>query len=387
MERMEEIVPDADEQSLQHFISNSTWDARAVMNQVAVDADAALGGYDDTVLVIDESGIPKKGENSVGVSRQYCGQTGKVDNCQVGVYASLVRGARATLIDARLFLPERWTNDAERCEKAGVPAEEIRFRTKHEIALEIVQNALEVGVRFSYIAFDGFYGSNGELLRTLDAAGLRFVADVHKDQLMFTEDPLKNRKGTLKALRVDEWVAAQPHQAWRRVTIRKGTKGPIEIELLHRRVWFSKRSESESYCWHLIVRREIGSKEEIKYTLSNAAADVPRQQLAYLQGQRYWVERCLQDAKQQAGMADYQVRGWLGWHHHMAMVLMAMLFMLEQRIESGDDLPVTCSDIEWVLKQMLPSRGRTEDEILTLLETRLRKRGVALPARSPSDRM
>jgi SRSO17 transposase len=385
MERMEETVPDADEQRLQHFISNSTWDARAVMNQVAVDADAALGGQDDTVLVIDESGIPKKGEKSVGVSRQYCGQTGKVDNCQVGVYASLVRGDKATLIDARLFLPERWTSDVKRCEKAGVPAEERRFRTKHELALEIVQNALEIGVRFSYIAFDGFYGSNGELLRILDAAGLRFVADVHKDQLMFPEDPAKIRKGTVQALRVDQWVSAQPHQAWRRVTIRNGTKGPIEIELLHRRVWFSKKTESESYCWHLIVRREVGSPDEIKYTLSNAAPDVPRQQLAHLQGQRYWVERCFQEAKQQAGMADYQVRGWLGWHHHMAMVLMAMLFMLEERIESGDDLPITCSDIEWVLKRMLPSRGQTEDEILALLEHRLRKRGVTVPARSPSD--
>jgi SRSO17 transposase len=367
MERMEETVPDADEQSLQHFISNSTWDARAVMNQVAADADAVLGGYDDTILVIDDSGIPKKGTNSVGVSRQYCGQTGKVDNCQVGVYASLVRGDKATLVDARLFLPERWTSDTERCDKAGVPVEERRFRTKHEIALEVVQNALE----------------NGELLRTLDGAGLRFVADVHKDQRMFADDPLKIRKGNAEAIRVDEWVAAQPHQAWRRVTIRQGTRGPIEIELLHRRVWLWKKTDSQSYCWHLIVRREIGNREEIKYTLSNAAPDVPRQRLAYLQGQRYWVERCLQDAKQQAGMADYQVRGWVGWHHHMAMVLMAMLFMLEQRIELGDDLPITCSDIEWILKQMLPSRGRTEDEILALLEKRLRKRGSVVPVHSP----
>ena len=385
MERMEETVPDADEQSLQHFISNSTWDARAVMNQVAADADALLGGFDDTILVIDDSGIPKKGTRSVGVSRQYCGQTGKVDNCQVGVYASLVHGDKATLIDARLFLPERWTSDEERCEKAGVPVEERSFRTKHEIALEIVQNALDSGVRFAYVAFDGFYGENGELLRILDGAGLRFLADVHKDQRMFADDPVKVRKETAVAVRVDEWVAAQPRQAWRRVTIRQGTKGPVEIELLHRRVWFSKTTETQSYCWHLIVRREVGHPEEIKYTLSNAAPDVPKQQLAYLQGQRYWVERCLQDAKQQAGLGDYQVRGWVGWHHHMAMVLMATLFMLEERIESGEDLPLTCSDIEWVLKQMLPARGRTEGEILTLLEKRLRKRGVAVPVHSPPE--
>lgn len=384
MERMEETVPDADEQSLQHFISNSTWDARAVMNQVAADADALLGGFDDTILVIDDSGIPKKGTQSVGVSRQYCGQTGKVDNCQVGVYALLVHGDKATLIDARLFLPERWTSDEERCEKAGVPVEERQFRTKHEIALEIVQNALDSGVRFAYVAFDGFYGENGELLRILDGAGLRFLADVHKDQRMFADDPVKVRKETV-AVRVDEWVAAQPRQAWRRVTTRQGTKGPVEIELLHRRVWFSRTTETQSYCWHLIVRREVGHPEEIKYTLSNAAPDVPKQQLAYLQGQRYWVERCLQDAKQQAGLGDYQVRGWVGWHHHMAMVLMATLFMLEERIESGEDLPLTCSDIEWVLKQMLPVRGRTEDEILFLLEKRLRKRGAAAPDHSPPE--
>ena len=378
---MEETVPDADEQSLQHFISNSPWDARSVMNEVAAGADRLLGGCEDTILVIDDSGIPKKGTHSVGVSRQYCGQTGKVDNCQVGVYASLVHEDKATLIDARLFLPERWTKDEERCQQAGVPSEEAVFRTKHRIALEIVQNALKAGVRFSYIAFDGFYGENGELLRALDSVGLKFFADVHKNQHIFVDDPLKARNA--EAVRVDEWVAAQPYQAWRRTTLRQGTKGPIEVEVLHRRVWLSKKGETQSHCWHLIVRREIGNRDEIKYTLSNAAADVPRAKLAYLQGQRYWVERCFQEAKQQAGLGDYQVRSWTGWHHHMAMVLMATLFMLEQRFESGEELPLTCSDIEWILKQMLPSRGRTEKEIFALLKKRLQKRGVAIPVHSP----
>ena len=299
------------------------------------------------------------------------------------MYASLVRGDKATLIDARLFLPERWTNDKERCEKAGVPDEEMQFRTKHQIAMEIIQNAIESGVRFSYIAFDGFYGENGELLRLLDGAGLRFVADVHKNQRMFPRDPQSIRNAV--PVRVDEWVAAQPHQAWRRVTIRQGTKGPVEIELLHRRVWLFKNSDETPYCWHLIVRREVESRNEIKYTLSNAAPDLPRQQLAYLQGQRYWVERCFQDAKQQAGLGDYQVRGWVGWHHHMAMVLMATLFMLEQRIETGEELPLTCADIEWVLKHMLPSRGTTEDEILSLLEKRLHRRGVDVSLHSPPE--
>ena len=116
MQRMEEIVPESKEQSLQHFLSNSPWDGRGVMGQVALDVDAELGGHEDTMLMIDESGLPKKGDESVGVARQWCGQLGKVDNCQVAVFAALGRGERASLVDARLYLPKVWTNDKTRCE-------------------------------------------------------------------------------------------------------------------------------------------------------------------------------------------------------------------------------------------------------------------------------
>jgi SRSO17 transposase len=121
MERMEQVVPGTNEQVLQHFISNSPWDAEAVMRQIARDADALLGRHDDTLLVIDESGLPKKGKHSAGVARQYCGQLGKVENCQVGVYGALARGNKVTLTDARLFVPREWTNDQERCRRAGIP--------------------------------------------------------------------------------------------------------------------------------------------------------------------------------------------------------------------------------------------------------------------------
>lgn len=373
---MAEVLPDADEQSLHHFISNATWDARGVIDQVAMDADAVLGGHDDSMLILDDSGFPKKGTHSVGVTRQYCGQTGKLDNCQVGVFTALAHQNRATLIDARLFLPAAWSGDKDRSAQAGVPIEELVHRTKHDLARESIRNARKVGVRFRYIGFDAGYGESGSLLRELDGEDLRFFADIHKNQKILLDDPA--RRPDQRAVAVEEFAASQPQNAWKRVTLREGTKGPLVVEILHRRVWVQwgeqRAKPSTTFHWHLIVRREIHAPSDIKYTLSNAPADLPRQRLAYLQGQRYWVERCFEDAKQQLGMGDYQVRGWVGWHHHMALVLMAMLFLLEAKQTLGEELPVTSSDIEWLLCQMLPNRANSDDDILELLERRIRKR-------------
>jgi SRSO17 transposase len=178
MERMEQVVPNTNEQALQHFISNSPWSAEAVMRLVARGADALLGGHEDTLLVIDESGIPKKGKHSAGVARQYCGQVGKVENCQVGVYGALAHRDKVTLTDARLFVPREWTNDSERCRRAGIPEAIWKTpRTKFDLALEIVIQAVEEGIRFKWVSADGGYGENAFLI-PLDNARLRFMVDV-----------------------------------------------------------------------------------------------------------------------------------------------------------------------------------------------------------------
>jgi len=135
MERMAEVVPDSDEQVLQHFLTNSPWSYRSVMEQVASDTDSMFGDNRDTCLIVDESGIPKKGNKSVGVDRQWCGQLGKVENCQVGVFTALACGDAVTLTDARLYLPESWTNDPQRCKSAGIPEEHIVQKSKCELAL------------------------------------------------------------------------------------------------------------------------------------------------------------------------------------------------------------------------------------------------------------
>ena len=389
MERMAEVVPESDEQALQHFLSNSAWDERGVLDRVALEADTLLGGTSESALLIDESGITKKGNKSVGVARQWNGRLGKVDNCQVGVYAALSRGSLSTLIDTRLYLPASWVKDKERCDAAGVPPKARRAKSKPELALEMVRHNRRLGVRFSWVGMDGLYGKDPALLRALAGDDETFMADVHKDQHIYLQDPrpvvpasplCRGRKPTRpvarsEKVRVDAWSKAQPESAWMRVTLRDSTKGVLQVEVLHQRVWLWDAKEAQARHWHLIVRREVGARDEIKYSLSNAPEHTPLQRLAQMQGQRYWVERSFQDGKSQAGLDHYQARGWKAWHHHMALVMMAMLFMLKERNEQQEEYPLlSCADIETLLAHFLPRRDVGVDEVIRQLEFRHQKR-------------
>jgi hypothetical protein len=182
-------------------------------------------------------------------------------------------------------------------------------------------------------------------------------------------------------MRVDTWIKKQCVGSWKRVAIRDSTKGRIFVDIWHRMIWLWDGKETEARKWHLIVRREVNSPEKIKYSLSNAPHDTPTERLAFMQAQRYWVERPFQDAKNQCGMGEYQARGWTAWHHHMSMVMLAMLFMLEQRMNYQVDIPLlSCADVTGFLKYILPKRDITEDEMLRQLEVRHRKRQASIDA-------
>jgi SRSO17 transposase len=392
IERMTEVVAETEYQSLQHFTSHSPWDPQPVMDQVALDADHALGGTADSALVLDESSNPKKGKKSVGVARQWCGRLGKVDNCQTGVYASLVQGVAATIIACRLYLPKEWTDDRKRCKAAGVP-EDVVFQTKSQLVLYIVHHVRTLGVRWAWIGLDGGYGKDPHLLKTLDDEGEQFVADVHKDQYFYLEDPApyiperQSPKGrapslyTTKSTRMvaEQWAASQPEDAWQRVSIRDSTKGKLQVDILTQRVFVWLDHKQAVRQWHLVVRREIDAPKTIKYSLSNAPAETPPERLAYMQGQRYFVERTFQDAKTTAGMDHYQVRGWLAWHHHMAMVMMSMLFLLETRQEQKETYPLlSCPDIAGLLAHFLPRRDINPEEVLRQMEVRHRQRKASI---------
>lgn len=377
IERIRDAVPGSDEQALHHFIANSPWDHRPVLDQVARDANALLGGTDDSFLLIDETGFPKKGRDSVGVARQWCGRLGKVDNCQTAVCASLGKGSVATLIDTALLLPKEWTVDRARMGAAGVPEGSQTYRTKQELGLDLIERALQNGVQFSWVGFDGFYGDNGQFLRMLDGAGVTFMGDVHCDQYIWTADPTSDKSAT--RMRADAWVASQSADAWRGIEMRPGTKGPMKVEALHGRVWLRQRGDDEAYQWHLIVTRQ---PNRLKYSLSNAAPDTPVERLAYMQGQRYFVERALEDAKQQGGFGEYQVRGWRGWHHHAALVMMAMLFLTRERLEIGEPV-LTAADVQMMLVHYLPRRDRRPEDLIDLLRRRFKRRGQAFPEEPP----
>jgi len=393
MERMQETVPGCNYQALHHFVSESEWESRAVLDQVATEADHLLGGSADSCLLIDESSFQKKGDNSVGVERQWNGRLGKVENSQVAVFASLAQGRYSTLIDTHLYLPKSWIEDPERCLEAGVAKPEIVLKSKADLAIEMVVQARLNGVRFAWVGVDGGYGKEPAFLRRLSALGEVFVADVHKSQKIYLQDPdprVPERKGlrgkppTLlqaqsESQRVDAWAAAQPAELWQKVVVRPGTKGEVRVEALQGRVWLWDGSEAKAHCWHVLAIREVSSPETIKYVLSNAPAETSLQRLVQMQRQRFWIERSFEDAKSECGLADYQVRGWRAWHHHMALVMMAMLFMLEEKLLHKQSRPLlSCGDIRILLACFLPRQDATRQEMVRQMEARHQARQRAI---------
>jgi SRSO17 transposase len=386
MERMADVVVGSDYQQMQHMLSVSDWDHAGVVRQVAAQAQTHFpkGGR---ALVIDESGFAKKGECSAGVARQWNGRLGKVDNSQVGVFAALAHGATACLIDAELFLPEHWATDAARCNEAGIPEEARVYRSKTEIALGMIRRARRHGLTFDWVAADGGYGKEPWFLNALDDDGERFLVDVHADQRIYLADPaprVPERRGRGRTLtrpvtavaptRVDTWAAAQPATAWRRMTLRDGEKGEVLAEFLTGRIFVWNGKTDQARHWHLLVRREIGG-DKLKFCLSNARPSASLRQLVTMQASRYFVERALEDAKSACGMAHYQVRGWLAWHHPMALVLIAHLFLTKERLALRDTHRLlSCLDVVEMLRHKLPSKINSDQDLATSIQQRHRRR-------------
>ena len=393
MERMIEAVPDSDYQVLQNFLTHSSWEYRPVMDRVASKANAQLGGEVGTGLYIDESAFAKKGDQSVGVARQWNGRLGKQDNCQVGVFGALGRGERVSLIDARLYLPKEWTDDPRRCDRAAIPRAEQVHRTKLELAQEIIRHARQSGVRFEWVGMDGMYGNSLELLESLQAQGETFLAEIHSDQHIYLTDPTPylppqgpgrprvRYHSDAQPIEVRKWIKKQTESPWRKKTLRKTTKGDLVVEVLHRRVWLWDKYSPTAHCWHLIVRREMNSPGTLKYSLSNAPADTSVRKLTQMQAQRFWIERAFQDAKSHIGMAQYQARQWPSWHRHMALVMMAMQFMLQERLDHQDTHPLlSCYDIQILLATTLPDRRTNREEVLRQMQIRHQQRQELIDA-------
>jgi SRSO17 transposase len=394
MSQISEFIVDADSESIQNFISDSKWSAVEVMDSVAQDVDEKIGDENNACLLLDESGFAKKGNKSVGVARQWLGNLGKVDNGQVGVFAALCKDTDVALINGRLYLPEEWINDKERCLDAHVPESEIRMLTKEDIALDMVRHARETGMRFGWVGADAGYGKGLAFLQGLEDMNETFMIDVHSSFHIFARNPKpflpdhdesqrgrhpSRYKSAQQSVRVDEWVKKQPQSAWQRIKIRKSTKGVLRYDVLNARVWVWEKDAEKVFQWHLVVRRNPGTKSDIKYSLCNADENTTVQRLAYMQAQRFWIERAFEDAKGDCGMADYEVRGWDGWHHHMALVMLAQSFLLDERILNRDTHPLlSTADVVALLTSVIPQKNKTVEQVAEAMKRRHERRMVAM---------
>jgi SRSO17 transposase len=393
---MAAVVESGCEQQFQHFISNSPWDHGPVVAQIARDADILLGGTPMSGLIIDECSFPKQGDCSVGVARQWSGRLGKVDNCQVAVFGVLTDGRRHAPVDMRLYLPNAWIEDPARCDAAGVPETARKLTSKSGHALDIVRQARARGMRFAWVGVDAGYGKEPAFLRALEAAKEVFVADVHRTQRVWIAEPglhvqppkpgrgrpAKRRQATTKSVTVDALAKTLGAADWTRCILRDSTRGELRVDIAHRRVWLWNSEEATARCWHLIVRREVESPKTIKYTVCNAPADTPLLQMAQMQGQRYWIERTFEDAKGECGLADYQVLGWRAWHHHVTMVMLAMLFIAEQRAAHQPGLELlTPRDIVEMLKETLPRKPQGRETLVARINQRHARRRGAIESR------
>lgn len=396
-----EVVPDTDDRNLQQFITHSKWSAREVLDHVAHDGDELIGDATDAALIIDESGFAKQGKMSVGASRQYLGRLGKVDNGQVAVFGVLAKGRFATAIDTRLYLPKEWTDDAERCNKAGIPESEGVFKTKSQLALEIVEQARRNGVRFGWVGADAGYGSGPDFLFALADAGHTFLIDVHKSFVIYEVDPQlriqepssRGRKARRlvsahESLSVEEFVESCSTKDWRLYNVRETTRGSLKLRVLRKSVYVWDKQSEQARRYELLVTENFDGQDR-KYSLTNQKPSTSTQRLSWMQRQRYWVERCFEDGKSQCGMADYQLRLWNAWHHHMALVMMAMLFMLTERLRMKDQCPLlSCADIERLLAAFLPRRDASPEQVLSHMKRRhqMRRRAIESHAKRNAER-
>lgn len=315
---------------------------------------------------------------------------GKVDNCQVGVYASLCNDTSATLVNERLFLPEAWADDPTRCEKAGIPEEARQHQTKPQLALEMIAELADLGIQWDWIGGDGLYGHCYELTTGLDERELFYVLDVHKDELIYEEEPqiavpprthAQGRTPTkLRAdrapIRLDRYCAKIPADGWELVKIRKSQKGWVKRTVHVATVWVWDGAEEHARRRTLVISKTPGRKPKIKYSVSNGTLeDYTVQEYAYFQAQRYWVERCFDDAKNELGMSDYQVRKWRGWHHHHALVMMASLFLVKERLAQREAAPLmSLRDARLLLIARLFGTDEDVDTCLTQMQVRHEKR-------------
>ena len=340
-------------QAMQQFIGQGQWEDEKLLQKHRELVDETLG-EEDGVYIVDGSGFPKKGEHSVGVARQWCGILVKVENYQVGVLGGYASRQGYTLVDHRLYLPEEWFDEAhqERWRKCGIPQETL-FKSKPELALDMLQAGVAQGsLRFRWVTCDEAFGSNPRFLDGVAALGRWYFAEVPCDTRMWTTRPEtavpewsgRGRRPSKEQLvagespsqRVDAIAASIKPEEWQACRIKEGSKGPIVAEFAFLRGLAVRHGLPGPDVW-IVFRRSLAEDPELKTYLSNAPSDTSDTELIRITGMRWPIETAIQESKGALGMDHYEVRSWLGWHHHMTVSLLAHHFLVrtQKRLKKG----------------------------------------------------
>ena len=329
--------------NLQMFVGQGAWDDQAVGSEMRRHVAQELG-EPAGVIVLDPSGFPKKGDDSCGVARQWCGRLGKIDNCQLGVFLAYVSSKGHAPLDRRLYLPKDWAEDPARRQACHVP-EEVAYQKTWEIAADLLARS-GAEVPHGWVVGDDEFGRASEFREWLRERGERYVLDVPCNTTI--RDPEGDRpakkpgrygkRREVPFCRADTWAANLPADRWTKLTIREGTKGPLVVEAVAAPI-LARRDRRVGDEERLLVIRTVGPVPEVTYALSNAAAEVPLAELVGVRSQRHRVERVFQEAKGEVGLSHYEVRSWVGWHHHVTLSLLALWFLILERRRIGGENP------------------------------------------------
>lgn len=373
---------------LQRFIGWAPWDDVPLRMELARQVGQQLG-EEDGVLVFDPSGFPKSGSESVGVARQWCGRLGKTDNCQVAVYMGYASRKEHALVDMRLYLPKEWTRDKTRMEKAGVPKDQRRHRTRHQLCLEMLKEKGPL-LPHSWIAGDDEMGRPYWFRRRLDRQGERYFLAVPSNTLIrdLDADPPaysgRGRQPKRPWQRVDKWTASVDRDEWTEIEVGDGEKGPLLVEMVKRRVVARTPRGQEGHEEVLVVirspDREDQSVVKVDYYLSNAAPEVPLEEFARVAKAEHRIEECIQRSKSEAGLDEYEVRNWTGWYHHQTLSLIATWFMVTETRRGKKWTPsITLPQIQQGIALILHNAYRcgTITRILHEREKRLQRNQLA----------
>ncbi len=327
---------------LQGFIGWADWDDEPLRSELISQVNRHLG-QGDGVLVFDPSAFPKSGRESVGVARQWCGRLGKVDHCQVAISLGYVSRKGHSLVDTRLYLPKEWTKDHARLDKAGVPRACRGFRTRHQLALAMLAKH-GASLPHGWIAGDDEMGRPYGFRRRLASLGERYLLAVPSNTAirdLEVEPPGSSGRGrppTRPWQRVEAWSQSLDDEAWQRIDVRDGSKGPLVVEVVKRRVVSRthRRQQGDEELWVVIRSRDRDQEQVVKvdYYLSNAVSETPLWELARVAKAAHRIEECIQRSKSEAGLADYEGRHWTGWQQHQTLSFLATWF-LERETHRG----------------------------------------------------